>query len=247
MSARGSACARVKVARQRRPSRASPCFAWTTRYARTESLPPAVPSMPRLLLLALSLVSCTAPALRAQGLSAEELQRATAHLEQKRAAFIASLKGLSEAQWNFKPAPTRWSVAEVAEHIAAAEDLLRGNVTDQVLQAPARTEPADVKALDDLVLTVIADRTHKAQAPEPLVPTRRFGGVPKTVEHFTESRAKTLAVLTDQANDLRAHAVDSPLGKPLDAYQWLLFISAHCERHTKQIEEVKADPNFPST
>ena len=35
------------------------------------------------------------------------------------------------------------------------------------------------------------------------------------------------------------------LGQPLDAYQWLLFISAHSERHTKQILEVKADPNFP--
>jgi hypothetical protein len=32
---------------------------------------------------------------------------------------------------------------------------------------------------------------------------------------------------------------------PLDAYQWILLISAHSERHTKQIEEVKADPNFP--
>jgi hypothetical protein len=40
--------------------------------------------------------------------------------------------------------------------------------------------------------------------------------------------------------------VDSPLGGPkLDAYEWVLFVSAHSQRHTKQIEEVKADPNFP--
>jgi hypothetical protein len=44
---------------------------------------------------------------------------------------------------------------------------------------------------------------------------------------------------------LRAHAVDSPLGPKLDAYEWVLFIAAHSERHTKQIHEVKADPNFP--
>ena len=36
-----------------------------------------------------------------------------------------------------------------------------------------------------------------------------------------------------------------PLGQPLDAYEWLLFVAAHSERHTKQILEVKADPNFP--
>jgi len=39
--------------------------------------------------------------------------------------------------------------------------------------------------------------------------------------------------------------MDSPLGKQLDAYQWVLFIAAHSERHTKQIDEVKADPHFP--
>lgn len=39
--------------------------------------------------------------------------------------------------------------------------------------------------------------------------------------------------------------IDRPLGKKLDGYQWVLFISAHSERHTKQINEVKADPGFP--
>jgi hypothetical protein len=29
------------------------------------------------------------------------------------------------------------------------------------------------------------------------------------------------------------------------ALRWLLYISAHSERHTKQILEVKTDPNFP--
>jgi hypothetical protein len=45
--------------------------------------------------------------------------------------------------------------------------------------------------------------------------------------------------------DLRAHVFDSPLKQPLDAYEWLLFMGAHSERHTKQILEVKADPGFP--
>jgi hypothetical protein len=45
--------------------------------------------------------------------------------------------------------------------------------------------------------------------------------------------------------DLRAHVADSPIGQPLDAYEWLLFIAAHSKRHTEQIQEVKADPNFP--
>jgi hypothetical protein len=35
------------------------------------------------------------------------------------------------------------------------------------------------------------------------------------------------------------------MGKDLDAYEWVLLIAAHSERHTKQINEVKTDPNFP--
>jgi hypothetical protein len=39
--------------------------------------------------------------------------------------------------------------------------------------------------------------------------------------------------------------MDHPVFKTLDTYQWLLLISAHMRRHTLQIVEVKADPNFP--
>lgn len=82
------------------------------------------------------------------------------------------------------------------------------------------------------------------QAPEPLRPNNRFGSPKDSLKHFRQSRAQTLAFLKNTA-DLREHAADSPLGKKLDAYEWVLFISAHSERHTKQIEEVKADPKFP--
>ena len=112
------------------------------------------------------------------------------------------------------------------------------------MSAPPRTEPTDVKAIDEFVLKAIPDRSKKAQAPEPLKPTNRFGSPEDSLKHFRESRAKTIAFVKD-TKDLREHAADSPLGKKLDAYEWALFIAAHSERHTKQIEEVKADVNFP--
>ena len=196
------------------------------------------------LLIALCFLVFASPLLRAETLSKEELTRAVEYLEKTRAGVLASTKGLSDAQWNFKPAPTRWSVAEVTEHIAAAEDLLMSLIHDQVMVAPARTEPADVKALDDLVLQAIPDRTHKLQAPEPLIPTNRFHTPADSLKHFQESRAKTIEFLKTTAG-LRDHALDSPMGKKLDGYQWVLFIAGHSERHTKQINEVKADPNFP--
>ena len=113
-----------------------------------------------------------------------------------------------------------------------------------LMNAPPRPEGEDVKAIDDFVLVAIPDRSHKAQAPEPLKPTNRFGSPEGSLKHFAESREQTEDFLRKH-DDLRAHAVDSPLGKKLDAYEWVLFIGAHSERHTKQINEVKADQKFP--
>ena len=196
------------------------------------------------LLFAIGLVVLSAPLIRAATLSAEEVQRASEHLQKTSAAFLSSTQGLSQTQLEFKPGPTRWSVAEVAEHIASAEDALFELIQGQVMKAGPRTEPANLKEIDDLVLQAISDRTKKVQTAEPLVPTNRFGSAKASCDHFRESRAKTVSFLTE-TKDLREHAIDSPLGKQLDAYQWVLFISAHCERHTKQINEVKADANFP--
>ena len=64
------------------------------------------------------------------------------------------------------------------------------------------------------------------------------------LDHFLARRTTTEEFLKTH-DDLRDHAEFSPLGKDLDAYEWILFIGAHSERHTKQILEVKADPNFP--
>jgi phage shock protein A len=119
-------------------------------------------------------------------------------------------------------------------------------IQEQAMKAPARSAGEDVKAIDELVLTAIPDRTHKAQAPEPLKPTNRFGSPEAAIKHFEQSRAKTEDFVRT-AQGLRDHAADSPLGKKLDPYEWTLFIAAHSERHTKQILEVKADPNFPKS
>jgi uncharacterized damage-inducible protein DinB len=196
------------------------------------------------LLLAFCLAVLVSPILNAQNLTPEEINQAVKYLQKTQAGVLTATKGLSEAQWNFKPATNRWSVAEVTEHIAAAEDFLMNMIQEQVMKAPARTNATDVKAIDEFVLKAIPDRSVKAQAPEPLQPNNRFGSPQDSLKHFKESRAKTIKFLKT-TKDLRDHAINSPLGKELDGYEWVLFIAAHSERHTKQIIEVKADPNFP--
>ncbi len=188
-------------------------------------------------------LAATTLAAPAQEVTQAEKDRALQYLETTKKNVLEATKGLSAAQWNFKPGPDRWSVAQVMEHIAAAEDFIRGLVKETVMVAPAGEPGRDAKKSDDAVLAMVPDRTNKFQAPEPLVPTNRFGSPQGSIKHFLESRATTEDFLKT-ATGLRDHVADSPMGK-LDGYEFILLIAAHSERHMKQINEVKADPNFP--
>jgi hypothetical protein len=193
---------------------------------------------------AIAVFACAgAAAARAQEVTPADKDRAIQYLEKTKQGVLDATKGLSEAQWNFKPGPDRWSIAQVMEHIAAAEDYIRGMVVEKVMAAPAVPD-RDLKKTDDAVMAMIPDRSQKAQAPEPLVPTNRFGSYDGSLKHFVASRATTEEFLNTTPG-LRDHAVDSPMNMKLDGYQFILLIAAHSERHTKQILEVKADPNYP--
>ena len=99
-------------------------------------------------LVALLLITGAAAAASAQEVSQAEKGRALQYLESTKKNVLEATKGLSEAQWNFKPAPDRWSVAQVMEHIAAAEDFLRETTKEKVMTGPAghgnRTAPDPV-------------------------------------------------------------------------------------------------------
>jgi len=194
--------------------------------------------------IALLLVLLLGTLAHAQSLTAADRDKALNYLESTRQGVIDATKGLSPAQWNFKSAPDRWSVAECTEHIAAAEGLLRGMIIEKVMKAPPRAAGEDVAAIDQMVMAAIPNRSHKVQAPDQLKPTNRFGSPEGSLKAFMESRNATEDFLKN-TSDLRDHAFMSPIGKNLDAYEWVLYIAAHSERHTKQILEVKADPNFP--
>ncbi len=198
------------------------------------------------LALALAGIAQTAVAPAPTTLSAEERDAALKSLQATHDAFLKSIAGLSDKQWRFKPAPDRWSVAEVSEHIAVSESMILGYVQKQIVTSAATPEKrAEIRVTDQQILTLVPDRSHKAQAPEFLKPTNRWATREELIKSFEDSRKATMDYVRTTNDDLRDHFGPHPMLGTMDAYQWILLISAHSERHTKQIEEVKADPNFP--
>ena len=199
-----------------------------------------------IVLVALTTVYGSAQTAAPVTLSPEEREFALKHLQTTHDKFLQSIAGLSQKQWTFKPGPDRWSVAEVAEHITVSESAILGLIQKQVMASPAAPEKREqVKGKDEMLLQKVPDRSHKAQAPEFLRPTGRWATEADLTKAFEESRKVTMDYVRTTSDDLRDHFFDHPVFGTMDGYQWLLLLSSHSARHTAQIEEVKADPNFP--
>lgn len=179
-------------------------------------------------------------------ISQAERELALAELRESRDAFLDSVKGLTPAQWTFKPAPEQWSAAECAEHMGIVEDIAFRALTERALQAPP--DPAKRKSLklsDPGVSRATLDRSSKYRAPEPLNPSGRWSNPQDGVQHLLTLRDRSIAFVQTTPDDLRNHFIDHPALGTVDTYQWLLVISGHVRRHTAQIQELKTDPRFP--
>jgi len=200
----------------------------------------------RLPLLLVLIIACSAFAADKPAAAPKyDAKFAEKYLKDTQKNFLDSFKGLSEAQLKFKPAPDRWSVMEVAEHVTKAEDMFNQMITE-VMKSPADPDKAASAAGKETeVLNKVPDRSVKAQAPEALKPTGKWATREALVKEFKDTRAKNIAYIKANYPEMRKHFLDQPPAGLLDAYQWMLFMGAHSKRHTAQIEEVKADPNFP--
>src|ERR1700685_1644247 len=92
------------------------------------------------LLLATTLtLSQTATQSAPAALTPQEREAALKQFAATRDNFLKSISGISEKQWTFKPAPDRWSVAEVAEHITVSETGIFG-VVQKAMESQATPE-----------------------------------------------------------------------------------------------------------
>ena len=160
-------------------------------------------------------------------------------------ALKNSIDGLSAEQLQFKPAADKWSISQCLDHILLTEKALY-DYAKQGMEKPANPErKKEVKVKDEELIKGMNDRTSKAKAPENIVGKGSYTEPAAALADLQKSRETILAYLNQfSVDDLRNRINDSFFG-PVDGYHGFLYIAAHTSRHTAQIEEVKADPNFP--
>lgn len=174
-------------------------------------------------------------------LTTEEIVRASRHLSVTRAYLLESVSGLSAAQWAFRPHNDAWSIAEILEHLVLIEGRVHAiirNMKNEPEAEPGRQE----KEIDEFIVREVPNRSIKVKAPQPICPSNRWTGA-EARELFLAGREQTMQLLA--APLLRGRVRPHPLFGPWDGYQWLLAAASHSARHTGQICEIKADPDFP--
>lgn len=177
-------------------------------------------------------------------LTKAEREKAVNELTNSKNNLMSAIKGLSDAQLNFKSSPESWSVAECTEHLAISENSLFGLVEGCLKTTPDPSKRSDVKLSDEQLLAIIVDRSNKVKTREAFVPTGKYGTHKETIKEFKGKRKDHIKFVKKTEEDLRNRYQQLPFGT-VDAYQLILFMSGHTDRHVLQIEEVKAHPDFP--
>ena len=158
-----------------------------------------------------------------------------AALRRSREAYIACVKNVPEKAASIRLNDSSWSILEIAEHVAAAEHgMFRG-----MELGTEKTSPTNY-AMDDEIVKRGRNREAKGEAPERSRPKGRWSNMADAIVAFENSRANTMVFVEKGERDPRKIVWQHPLFGELDGHQVLLLMSSHVERHTAQIEEIKA-------
>ena len=184
-------------------------------------------------------------------LASTELDQARQYFLESRSQVVDVAKGLSEAQWRFKPSPDRWSIAENLEHMVIVHERVLARLEGQLAQAPPPPSGRDPQRIDAIILEKIPDRSIKAKAPDFIQPAGQIT-FPDLMDRLFRSYEE-LSDFIESTPGLRAHLLDAPPLRlvtngeydTMDGFQWALTAAAHDRRHCAQILELKADPHYP--
>lgn len=198
------------------------------------------------LLLLLLVVTGSAGTIKDNSISKSERKYALGLMKETNKDLLKTIKDLSEAQLNYKAAPDRWSVKECMYHIAASEKGL-WMMLEGAMKAPANPEKrSEIKVTDEQFVAMIKDRSNKVQAPEQAQPKNTgYKSMEEAINDFKMNRLAHIKYMKTSTEDMRNHVIQMPFGW-IDCYQAYLLIGAHSNRHTQQINEVKADSGFPA-
>ena len=174
------------------------------------------------------------------------VQRLIEEIEQAREVFLASIRTLSPEFSIFKPEPEIWSVLEITEHIARAE---QSGVMGmwKALDGFRKNEPVWIGEMihQGLSIEEVVKKTWQAKEKVPEIAAPRWGG---SLDYWIATLRSQKYVLLDLGQALTGINLEEviyphPISVPLNLRQRLEFLRFHLDRHRDQIERLKLEMN----
>jgi hypothetical protein len=162
-------------------------------------------------------------------------------LDHARAALRGAVDAIPPALQRQRPAPDRWSAAEVVEHLSMVERIFCGRIVTAIAQAQTAglaNEAHGRTPLPDPIEARMKDRANKRQAPETAQPSGTLDAAAAWAA--LESNHATLHAALAGADGLALSQVtlDHPFFGTMTIYQWIELMAAHEGRHTEQVREI---------
>lgn len=169
------------------------------------------------------------------------------NLRRTRDALTREVETLTDAQWNFRESPDRWSIADVVEHLAIWEIAWAREIGEGIRNAPrpdltsnqnAGSQDPD-KYYRDFIME---DKPHTA--PDFARPTGLIKGK-NTLAFFQLKREQVIAFADTTQTDMRAYYERTGSKFPRNMHQVYIYQWGHVDRHMRQIQKVKQHPKYP--
>lgn len=182
-----------------------------------------------------------------------ELAEYRRQLRDVRADAEKLVEGLTDSQFNWSPAPGRWSIAECLDHLNngwRVLDKLDRKIATATEQGLRGEGPYRHPLLGRLYVRLmepppkIRARSPKAYVPKPDQP------VSAVAPRFLELQEKIIErVVAADGLDLGGIRMSSPISRRfrMSLGQWFAFLAAHERRHVWQAWQVRKHPGFPAS
>lgn len=162
--------------------------------------------------------------------------------------LLIELKDLTEKQIHFKPDSTKWSIAEVTEHLGIYDELLYWDLLNDQFTPEMPELVEKVKGVDSVMIAYTNDPV-KLKAPFVAQPLGRFQKKEDLILYFNRFRNEVINLVKETQADFRLHFIfrseDAGVWHIRDLHQYTLLWIAHTQRHTNQIRNIKLDADYP--
>lgn len=163
----------------------------------------------------------------------------------ERTRMLEAAMRVPVATRNVRPAPDRWSAAEVLMHLVKVEASSGKLFSVHARQlresgAPPETSVDAHGIIEGFTRFPLHTRTRMIEAPAIVQPDAHCD-FDDAVAALEASRARLLEAIT-KADGLALGSVSAahPRLGPLTMYEWLLMIARHEARHAEQLDEIAA-------